>query len=51
MFRFGGHRKQKKEKERKVWVHRRRVTFVTRKVVGRKTTSIDKSGLKRKSKL
>ena len=39
---FGGH--EKEEEERKVRVCRRHVTFVTKKIIGRRTESIDKSG-------
>ena len=34
----------REEKERKAWAHRRRVIFITRKVIERITVSIDKSG-------
>ena len=37
-------REGKEEKEEKVQAHQRRVTFVIRKVIGRMTASIDKSG-------
>jgi len=33
----------KEEKERKVWAHKRRITFVTEKVIRRMIASIDKS--------
>jgi len=41
----------KKENERKVWIRRRHVTFVTKKVIGRRTANIDKSGWRRKGQI
>jgi len=37
----------KEEKERKVWAYRRHITFVTRKIIGRMTTSLGKVAKKK----
>ena len=44
-------RKKEEEKEENVQAHQKRVTFVTGKIIGRMTVSIDKSGGRRRGKL